>query len=491
MKKLLSLALALILCLGLLPGAMADEPTELVYAFLSTAVTTPSDMLEVQDAINAILIPKYNAKITMMPLSFAEYQQQVTLMLSGNERLDLLLDFSNIVSYSNSANKGFLCDITEEVEAYGQAIVASVGAEYIEASKIGGQLYGVPTAHDLCNGAAITLRKDLLEKYDIDTSTIHSLADLEPVFEIIHANEPDVDCLYVAGTDISDVYLNVMVDPLGDNKLGVLMDLGQELKVENYYASEQYAECVKLMHDWYQKGYIMEDAMTNTTPVATLFQSGKVFAALSGYKPGQESQNNVQFGGGVVELETIQIADAFSFGPTGVMMVVPTGTCDKALAVQVMNEFYENAELINLINYGIEGKHYVLDENGQVTFPEGVDASNSGYYWSQNWSFFNEFIGYTRDTDPITLWADTIQFNEDAIKSKAMGFVFDGSGVKNEITACSNVVSEYAAGLESGQLDPEVYLPEFIAKLEASGINTIVEAKQTQLDAWAQAQGIQ
>ena len=58
----------------------------------------------------------------------------------------------------------------------------------------------------------------------------------------------------------------------------------------------------------------------------------------------------------------------------------------------------------------------------------------------------------------------------------------------NEITACQNVKSKYANGLELGALDPNEALPKFIDELKAAGIDTIVKEKQAQLDAWLAAQ---
>ncbi len=65
-----------------------------------------------------------------------------------------------------------------------------------------------------------------------------------------------------------------------------------------------------------------------------------------------------------------------------------------------------------------------------------------------------------------------------------MGFRFDTTSVMNEITACSNVVSKYDVGLRWGELNPNEALPEFLAELESAGVNTIIEEKQKQLDAW-------
>jgi putative aldouronate transport system substrate-binding protein len=41
--------------------------------------------------------------------------------------------------------------------------------------------------------------------------------------------------------------------------------------------------------------------------------------------------------------------------------------------------------------------------------------------------------------------------------------------------------------LNTGSVDPDVFLPEFIEKLNSAGMDKIIAAKQEQLDAWLAA----
>jgi putative aldouronate transport system substrate-binding protein len=77
------------------------------------------------------------------------------------------------------------------------------------------------------------------------------------------------------------------------------------------------------------------------------------------------------------------------------------------------------------------------------------------------------------------------KFNQTAIFSKALGFQFDATPVRNAMTAVANVAAEYRLGLEFGTVDPDTVLPRFIRSLKDAGIDQIVAEKQRQLDAWA------
>lgn len=77
------------------------------------------------------------------------------------------------------------------------------------------------------------------------------------------------------------------------------------------------------------------------------------------------------------------------------------------------------------------------------------------------------------------------EFNQSASKSKALGFTFNGDSVKAEIAACNAVLDQYRRAIESGVLELDKALPEFLKKLDDAGINTIITEKQKQLDEWA------
>ncbi|MNY51174.1 hypothetical protein D3C86_1867400 [compost metagenome] len=68
--------------------------------------------------------------------------------------------------------------------------------------------------------------------------------------------------------------------------------------------------------------------------------------------------------------------------------------------------------------------------------------------------------------------------------------MFDASPVKTEFAAVTNVITQYKLPLETGSVDTDKILPEFITKLKSAGIDKIIVEKQRQLDAWAKENGV-
>ena len=107
------------------------------------------------------------------------------------------------------------------------------------------------------------------------------------------------------------------------------------------------------------------------------------------------------------------------------------------------------------------------------------------------WALPCEYTTYVWEGDDIDLWEKTIEFNNTALKSKALGFSFDSSEVSAEYTALTNVWVEYANSLMFGMIDPAVGIPELNKRLEAAGLETYMEAKTAALKEWAAENGIE
>ena len=140
--------------------------------------------------------------------------------------------------------------------------------------------------------------------------------------------------------------------------------------------------------------------------------------------------------------------------------------------------------MYNALTWGIEGKHYQHVDGSEkwITYPDGVDADTSGYTLSASYAFGNRYLSYIWETDPEELNERFMEFNNNAIQSKALGFVFDSTAVKTETAAVKAVMDEYRLSLENGTIDPKENLPKFRQAWKEAGIDTVIAEKQRQLD---------
>ena len=241
-----------------------EDPAELTIGFYINS-TMPTDMDMVVDAINEILLEKANAQITdTIILNYGNYLEQITLMLSGNEKLDTFLcrNSSNFIQY---VSRGQLMEMDDLLAEYGQGVIEAVGQDFLDAGMVDGHTYGITTNRDLAKEYGFSMLKSYVDKYNIDIDSIETMDDMGEVFAIIKENEPDmIPWVSTVGANPLMEFL-IGADQLTDS-CGVLMNYGQDepLEVVNYFATEEYAYWCNYMHDFYEKGYIAEDFLTTS-----------------------------------------------------------------------------------------------------------------------------------------------------------------------------------------------------------------------------------
>ncbi|MBU5347268.1 ABC transporter substrate-binding protein [Paenibacillus lautus] len=470
------------------PASEQKALTELTVV-LPVAGSIPKDMQQVEDAINKIAAEKIQAKVKFEHISVGDWEQQTNLMFASGEKMDLL--YLSGYNFSNIVAKGQLKPLDQLLEQHGQGITDALGKDYLQATRIGGEIYGTPTVRDLAASYGLTMSKDLVDKYKIDIASIKTLDDVEAVLRKVKEGEgPTMTPLVTgaAGQSFRENYVNY--DSLNDT-IGVLPSYDNGLKIVNYYETKEYADFVNKIRGWYQDGLIPQDMATTQATRFDMIKAGKAFAYMAMQKPGFAESEKKLSG---LELVTAELVPpvATTSTVTGAMWGIPVNSETPEKAMEFLNLMYTDKDIVNLYDWGIEGTHYVKVDgfDNVIDYPEGIDYNSVGYKMPLGWLFGNQFLSYVMNGDDPEIWSKMDQFNKSSKRSKAMGFLFDASPVKTEYAAVSNVITQYKMPLETGSVDPEQILPEFISKLKSAGIDKIIAEKQKQLDEWAKTNGV-
>ena len=445
------------------------------------------DEERIEEKINEILEPELNAKLDIVVLPWASASQQLQLMLSGDEKIDLL--YTNATTAVQYMHSGQIMDMSELIDKYGTNLKDIYGEDIAKTNQIDGFVYGVPNQIERGSIPAIFMRKDLVEKYNINTDEIKEPKDMEKVFETVQAGEPDMTMLFSCNGGDTPMGRLFRGDALGDANTGVLMDQTNSTTVENFFATDWFKDTATMLYDWYQKGYISKDAGTNTENWRTVCKAGNLFSLFFSYHPGTpvELQSSTGYDFEIVPFYDAPIINSSSY--SGIIFSVAQNSENPEKAMQVLDYIYGSPEVMNLLNWGEEGTDYVVEdeENGIINYPDGVTADNVGYSFNCGWELPNQFIAYKWNGSDPQLWDKMQEFNDSGIESKALGFIFDNSEYTNQVSALSNVVKQYSGALYSGSGDPEELLPQFLEALDDAGINDVIAAKQEQLDAFLAA----
>lgn len=480
-RQLGVLVLAMVLLLsfaacGTSAGAqsLADQPPVDLTMLLFTGGLNPPDLQKVQDQVAQIVKAKLNVNLSFKTVGFADFQQTIPLILSTGEQLDI---FEPFTSYNTFLANGYLADITDFVNQYGQEML-EIDGDYIKMAMKDGKIFGVPSMKDLAQGAGLVMRKDLVDKYNIDLRTIKSYDDLTNIFRAIKQGENIAPL--AANQPNGGVYVNPnLFDGLGIGFAGI-SDPANSTEIVNMYATPGYAQMLDYIRQWNNEGLCASDSVDTG---ANLLRAGRAFCYPIFTKPGIDTQESLNAGTPVVVWEA---SPALATTVNVWTWCVNANSKNPDRSVQLLNLLFTDKEINNLLAWGIKDEHYVFaNETADIIkYPDGVDPNTVGYNLWTRFSLPNNFLQYVMQGNMPDLWAQTKVFNDTAVKSAGLGFSFDSSNVLNEMTAINNVVQEYSVSLETGVVDPKEKLPEFINALEQAGMNTVIAEAQKQFDAW-------
>jgi ABC-type glycerol-3-phosphate transport system substrate-binding protein len=510
--KLFQKALIVVLTLVMLPGLCScgssepapktEAPSEVseqanaetvtydkvVYAYATfNNVPSRETLASVEEAINQITRAKIGVEVELQPIVIWDYSSQVSLALQGGEKIDV---FQSLGDFNTAVSSGMALDITDMIDSDAPESKELIGMDWLAATSKAGRVYGLPTYKPIALTPMVVYRQDIADEMGVNMSQVNNVTELTTILEQVKAAYPDMTPLAAVNTGNIGLITTVQnVDYLTDNYFspkGVLID--NDPTVVDFYASEQFSDITNLARTWYNKGLVMKDAATTTSTAAELMSSGNYFGYVAAYSyPEEDTAASLEATTGGFDLGAKMIGSAF-LDTTSInaltWMVSSTSDVPDA-ALKFLNLTFTDKDVVNLLIYGLEGRDYVMKEDGTVNYPEGQDSATVPYTAQLSCGTLgNFFIMYPMEGTNIESLDWELEQNKHAELSVAMGFVFDSSNVATEYTAVTNVIDQYLPGLITGSVDPATEIPVFLQRLDEAGLGTIIAEKQTQLDAW-------
>lgn len=266
---------------------------------------------------------------------------------------------------------------------------------------------------------------------------------------------------------------------------------------ENFWLSTDFKEAVESAAKANAEGYTLPD-MILRSDVDSLCQAGamndEAIVVMVTNGGGTEEQVSAQYSKTwgydaicIPIYDSYYMASSWAAGGDGV--TTSSKHPEEALAFLQLINTEAGKEIYNTIVYGLEGTHYEkIDENHIKTLEydgsQGSDNNYSAHKWIMG-NTFNVWLnqGCTESDNEIAL---EINNNPNNVQSPCMGFTFDNSSVLTQLEQVKAVVTEYYDTLRLGAKgnDWEEVYNEFVAKMEAAGVQEIVDELQTQYDAF-------
>ena len=499
MKKFLSLVLALAMALSLVSFAHADDLPTITIMFHGSNVSDDSAVLE---AVNAYIADKVGAKLEVIWGTWGDFDEKATnALISGDSDLDMVFTCSwSADEYNSYAKNGYFLKLDDLIAEYGADLTAAIPESLMQAATIEGAegkgIYAVNGFKDTATQNTWDINVTLLNElgYTVDDVKEKGFFGWDEIFA--KAKEVKGDSFYpflvepmVAERMVTNSII-IAWDAGSTNLLSLYLnpeDVSAEgaygNQILNKFATPEYKAFVEKMHEYYEAGYINPALAVAETSNDTRTNAQKTADYLIGtqsYAYGYEFSADVLARG--VEVAFVPCTDAYvdTTASQGAMMAISSASEHVEESFKFLALLNSDPYLMTLLNYGVEGIHYTLNDDGLVVFNADARATYSPW---------------TNGMGNVTILPDTESEGKgfrEAFKAyyagakaiPALGYVFDNSAVANEMAALGNVAAQYALALDCGATDPETELPKFLEALDAAGMQTYLDAANAQLAAY-------
>ncbi|MDY4139906.1 MAG: DUF3502 domain-containing protein [Eubacteriales bacterium] len=506
MKKLVALLVALMMFATMLPVmAMADSAIDtsehVVITYLVTGDPPTNRTEEVLAKINEKLTEKVNAELKIRWIEWTDWTTKYNLALATQSGdIDLIGTATDWLNAWPNIQKGAFYPLSEEMlQTYAPNTWAQVPQANWDLCKYNGEIYLMPEDnYAQWTNHGFMYRGDWARAAGLENG-VHSWADLGVYFQYIKDNMPDVipwdangnGSSYgpqMAGGWQTSHTPNIYIEGIGvDLFYGMSKDDPYTLS-RYYLEGDELVNFATEMKKWADAGYWRTDVLNYTGDVAAEMEEGKT---------GAHQHHTQTWTGERTTMEKKQPGSDLGFFWFGEEMnnVVALNITHGAMAVAMTSKNPERAlmvydlmrndpEIYRLMQYGIEGDMYTLDENGYLVRPEGfeqgVDGVDLNYWWGRN----DQLELRTADKDWEAI--DALYSTYDGVKiNYPYGkVVFELNNIQMYLDNLSNVYNTYMPRIVFGMMDdPAAYVAEFRQQLQNAGIEICMTEIQNQINA--------
>ena len=491
-----------------------------------------------------------DAKVKVEPhyLANSDYTTIMTSRLAAETPTDVVYSTSGMMDFQQSAGERYFKGLDELIAEYGKGILEVCPSFGLDACRVNGTLYGLPTMKEWSAVYALMWNDSVAEYLGfhdtLKNAKWNTMADMEKIFYDLKAAR-DADTEYgktmkfdsyeyfngaftmqatqeykdwIAANGLAgikdaglfnhwgggnDLFTNVcnwwILDTLCATGIGVTVPgcpdffAGKAANtVFNAFDTDEYTNIVKTIKKWADDkiytDYDTTDAALGANAVALKGDKLQIMGATCG----QTSVSwNAGLGGATTTLfnsdcNASQVRFATRSYIQASVMTIAFCSKNPERAMEYLNLIYTDQKLIDTFRLGIEGEHWNKNAEGRCEFVEGKGGSGGeGWY---NWygvNYGGNFLATTIPTEQSATVMDELA-SCSKIAAPSVAWDFDLDEISAEIAAMNNTVSTYMATLQQAQAaDVDAYLATFRAQLASDGAEKVIAELQKQVNAFA------
>ncbi len=458
----------------------------------------------VNEGVNEYLKEKINCNVKIFYWPATDWEGKMTTMISAGQDVGIIgFGSQSKLDYVVQSNRGAFYNLNDLLAEYGQGTWGLFDEAIWDSMRIGGNIYGIPSLKDNCYIMSLIYNAEMAEALGVDPNDAdyRNWRNIEPFLnDVIEKREemfPEHNEMPLSGGAGAEAPYNFAIESFLNDSFMAVCNIDPFFDVAgidadtvfNLYATDDYLEYAKSRQRMVERNIFAYDY----TGKSEWNYTGGMFCWPGwGYTYMQEHLYGDNFTTKMVVSKHIW-TDTNNYFSAGTAISANCAVPERAMMLlELVNT---DPEFATMMRFGLEDKHYIINADGSMQFEgserNGGERADYGYYYWYAAPVGNLTIVNAPESlvGPGGIMLDRIvEYNNSAVLPNHMGFVFDIEPVANEIAACTNVVMEYRDDVRGGRFEDEAEVEarvaEFVAKLEANGVQKVVDECQSQIDAW-------
>lgn len=361
---------------------------------------------EVVETTAEMIVNELGQRLLKYP-EVEEHQIDI-VFLSGRDRMETYI--TNM----------YLSALDTNLNATSKVLKDYIYPSLMEQIKFDKITYAIPNNHLIGEYTYLLVNKEMAEKYYIDVDKLTSFGACAELIEEIGTNETDIAPVLAYSDPVGIKY---WLD--GDNmsliasKIPAGATAGTFTPMTSLFDIPEFTDHMLLMQKCEDNGWFAADAATQDFGVAIMTGGYDVYA-----KYGDKYDVKV------LSYPTLTEEDAYS-----AMFAVTSYTADLNRAMEIITFINTNVEAKNILQYGVEGVHYEIDED------EGTFTILNDDYQMNNLYTGNMFLSYNTADVPADIWENAKIANRESTISPYIGLGSDWGNISATFLAALNEIS--------------------------------------------------
>ncbi|MFC3745322.1 extracellular solute-binding protein [Paenibacillus sp. GCM10012306] len=430
-----------------------------------------------------------NVKFDVNFIPFGDFKEKMLVMAASGDSWDMNFD-GDWLSYKQMAAKGSYMALNDLLPKYAPNLEKKYEEQgTLSAATVNGKIVGLPWTMKMNERKFAGWRSDLAEKAGINIApdSIKTIEDVDNLLRELKKAYPNEKLSRT--TPLSLYYIRDEWVDLNFHGLGFYLN-DPKITVQPVEQQPFFLEASQLSKKWYDDKLINRDAMIDKEGAEDQWRNGKLLFTVTSHEwayadPGFSDSSFKQ---GM----SLLYPDKKYVNRTALANVVAINTNSKNpdRVLRFLDMVETDQTLYDLLQYGIEGKTYVL--NGDAAdYPAGMQSSTSNYMeWGGQWAFWKPQFMRPTTTYAKDFWVKEADFanQPNNVNSPIDGLFIAEDSMKNELAKRDQATDEISRPIEYGMVkDVEKSVADYIETQKKNGLDKIISETQKQIDAYLAA----